>query len=73
MEEDIPDGSTTTIAERLTLTHTPRQTLNSSKPLFLVLHDDHHETIGNWCDLLNHLKNEGTREVNVQRYKGWAR
>ncbi len=26
--------------------------------------------LDNWRDLLNNIKNEGTREVNIQRYKG---
>jgi DNA gyrase subunit B len=28
------------------------------------------ETLANWRDLLGYVKNEGTREVQVQRYKG---
>jgi DNA gyrase subunit B len=36
----------------------------------VAIRDNHRETLGNWRDLLAHVKNEGTREVNVQRYKG---
>ncbi len=32
--------------------------------------NDKREMQPSWQDLLNHIKNEGTREVNVQRYKG---
>ena len=32
--------------------------------------DNRTETIATWRELLEHVKSEGTREVNVQRYKG---
>ncbi|HEY7337246.1 MAG TPA: DNA topoisomerase (ATP-hydrolyzing) subunit B [Bryobacteraceae bacterium] len=47
-----------------------RQSMKFNKPPFVVVKDSHRETIAGWRDLLNHVKNEGTREVNVQRYKG---
>src|SRR5215469_8076665 len=47
-----------------------RQAAKFNKPPFVVAKDSQRETIGGWRDLLNHVKNEGTREVNVQRYKG---
>ncbi len=39
-------------------------------PPFTVLRDQHRDVQTGWRELLNHVKNEGTREVNVQRYKG---
>ena len=47
-----------------------RQAAKFNKPPFVVSKDSQRETIAGWRDLLNHVKNEGTREVNVQRYKG---
>jgi DNA gyrase subunit B len=47
-----------------------RQAAKFNKPPFVVAKDSQRETIAGWRDLLNHVKNEGTREVNVQRYKG---
>jgi DNA gyrase subunit B len=47
-----------------------RQSMKFNKPPFVVVKDNHRETLANWRDLLAHVKNEGTREVNVQRYKG---
>jgi len=38
-----------------------------------VMRDERRETQPGWRELLNHVKSEGTREVNVQRYKVWAR
>jgi DNA gyrase subunit B len=39
-------------------------------PPFTVVKDNTRETQATWRDLLAYVKNEGTREVNVQRYKG---
>jgi DNA gyrase subunit B len=47
-----------------------RQTARLDQPPFVVVKDNHRETLANWRDLLAHVKGEGTREVNVQRYKG---
>jgi DNA gyrase subunit B len=47
-----------------------RQTSKLNKPPFDVSKDGHGEQIAGWRDLLGYVKNEGTREVNVQRYKG---
>jgi DNA gyrase subunit B len=47
-----------------------RQTSKLNKPPFDVSKDSHREQIAGWRDLLGYVKNEGTREVNVQRYKG---
>ena len=37
---------------------------------FTVTKDGRGDTLPGWRDLLEHVKNEGTREVSVQRYKG---
>ena len=47
-----------------------RKSARLNTPPFVVVKDNHRETLGNWRDLLSHVKGEGTREVNVQRYKG---
>jgi DNA gyrase subunit B len=47
-----------------------RQTSKLNRPPFTVIRNEHRETLPNWRELLAHVKNEGTREVNVQRYKG---
>jgi len=39
-------------------------------PPFAVVRENHRDTLTGWRELLNHVKNEGTREVNIQRYKG---
>jgi DNA gyrase subunit B len=47
-----------------------KQVAKHNYPPFTVVKDDRRETIASWRELLEHVKNEGTREVNVQRYKG---
>ena len=47
-----------------------RQIMKFNQPPFTVMRDASRETQPNWRDLLAYVKNEGTREVNVQRYKG---
>jgi DNA gyrase subunit B len=39
-------------------------------PPFVVVKDTRRDPLPGWRELLAHVKNEGTREVNVQRYKG---
>ena len=39
-------------------------------PPFALLKDGRRDLVQNWRDLLNTVKSEGTREVNIQRYKG---
>jgi len=39
-------------------------------PPFTVVKDSSRDTLQTWRELLNTVKNEGTREVNIQRYKG---
>src|SRR5271166_2585730 len=41
-----------------------------NRPPFVVIKDAHRDELPGWRELLAHVKNEGTREVNVQRYKG---
>src|SRR5580692_5407217 len=41
-----------------------------NRPPFVVVKDAHRDELPGWRELLAHVKNEGTREVNVQRYKG---
>jgi DNA gyrase subunit B len=39
-------------------------------PPFTIVKDSHRDVIQTWRELLNTVKTEGTREVNIQRYKG---
>lgn len=41
-----------------------------NRPPFVVVHDNYRDKIEGWRDLLAHVKGQGTREVQVQRYKG---
>src|SRR5580698_113487 len=41
-----------------------------NRPPFVVIKDAHRDQLPAWRELLAHIKDEGTREVNVQRYKG---
>jgi len=47
-----------------------RQAAKFNRPPFVVVKENSREIQTNWRDLLAYVKNEGTREVNVQRYKG---
>jgi DNA gyrase subunit B len=48
-----------------------KQTARYNRPPFKVVRNGGAaQQIEAWRDLLAHIKNEGTREVNVQRYKG---
>ena len=47
-----------------------KQIAKFNQPPFTVIRDTAREAQTNWRDLLGFVKNEGTREVNVQRYKG---
>ena len=47
-----------------------KQVARFNIPPFTTVKDNRRETITNWRDLLNTVKSEGQREVNVQRYKG---
>ena len=47
-----------------------RQVARHNDPPFVVVKNEHRETLGNWSDLLAHVKNEGKKDASVQRYKG---
>ncbi|HEY7303847.1 MAG TPA: DNA topoisomerase (ATP-hydrolyzing) subunit B [Bryobacteraceae bacterium] len=47
-----------------------KQVARLNTPPFTVVKDSSRESLQGWRDLLNTVKGEGTREVNVQRYKG---
>jgi DNA gyrase subunit B len=47
-----------------------KQAARLNRPPFTIVKDSQREVLQNWRDLLSTVKNEGTREVNVQRYKG---
>jgi DNA gyrase subunit B len=47
-----------------------KQVSKYNTPPFTVVKDGHRQTLPNWRALLDTVKTEGTREVNVQRYKG---
>jgi DNA gyrase subunit B len=47
-----------------------KQAAKFNKPPFLAVREQHRDTLPNWRDLLAHVKNEGMREVSIQRYKG---
>jgi DNA gyrase subunit B len=47
-----------------------RQTEKFNRPPFVVVKETRRETIGSWHELIGHLKQEGTRDCSVQRYKG---
>jgi DNA gyrase subunit B len=41
-----------------------------NQPPFVAVRDTSRETLTGWRELLAHVKNEGMREVSIQRYKG---
>lgn len=47
-----------------------KQVARLNRPPFAIVKDSQREVLPNWQDLLTTVKNEGTREVNIQRYKG---
>jgi DNA gyrase subunit B len=47
-----------------------RQIARYNEPPFVVVKNEHRETLANWGDLLNYVKNEGKKDASVQRYKG---
>ena len=47
-----------------------KQAAKFNHPPFVVVRENHRETLAGWRELLVHVKNEGTREVTIQRYKG---
>jgi DNA gyrase subunit B len=47
-----------------------KQASKFNRPPFVAVRENHRETLAGWRELLAHVKNEGTREVTIQRYKG---
>ncbi len=47
-----------------------KQTAKLNQPPFVVTRGEDRETLNSWRELLEHVKGQGTRDVNVQRYKG---
>jgi DNA gyrase subunit B len=47
-----------------------KQASKYNQPPFVVVRDNHRENLPGWRELLAHVKNEGMREVSIQRYKG---
>ena len=41
-----------------------------NEPPFVVVKNEHRESLPNWEELLNHVKAEGKKDASVQRYKG---
>jgi len=59
-----------TQAEYRRLRTLAKQAAKYNNPPFTVIRDNHRDVQPGWRELFNHVKDEGTREVNVQRYKG---
>ncbi len=47
-----------------------KQIAKHNQPPFTVVKDSNREVLANWRDLLAHVKSEGMRDAQVQRYKG---
>jgi DNA gyrase subunit B len=47
-----------------------KQASKFNRPPFVAVRENHREALAGWRELLVHVKNEGTREVTIQRYKG---
>ena len=47
-----------------------KQPAKLNQPPFTVIRENDRETLTNWRDLLEHVKTQGTRDINIQRYKG---
>ena len=47
-----------------------RQVAKFNNPPFTVIREAKQDSLPGWRELLEHVKNEGMREVNIQRYKG---
>jgi DNA gyrase subunit B len=47
-----------------------RQIARYNQPPFVIAKDERKETKNSWSELLTHLKDEGMKDANVQRYKG---
>ncbi len=47
-----------------------RQLARFNQPPYVVAKEATRETLSGWAELLEYVKQQGTRDVNVQRYKG---
>ena len=47
-----------------------KQIARHNHPPFTVVNDGHREVLNGWRELLSYIKAEGTRDAQVQRYKG---
>jgi DNA gyrase subunit B len=47
-----------------------KQVARLNTPPFTIVKDSRRDVVPNWRELLSTVKNEGTREVTIQRYKG---
>ncbi|MGA8595459.1 MAG: DNA topoisomerase (ATP-hydrolyzing) subunit B [Bryobacteraceae bacterium] len=47
-----------------------KQVAKYNMPPFVVVKDARRESIDNWREMLAYVKNEGSRDVSIQRYKG---
>ena len=47
-----------------------KQTAKLNHPPFTVIRDNDRETLPNWRELLDYVKGQGARDINIQRYKG---
>jgi len=60
----------TTLPEYRKLRKLARGIADRNKPPFAVIKGENSEAQASWRDLLAHLKYEGARDCNIQRYKG---
>ncbi len=47
-----------------------KKTAKLNNPPFTVIHGNDRDTLNSWRELLEYVKSQGSREVNIQRYKG---
>ena len=47
-----------------------KQTAKLNHPPFQVVRENDRETLTTWRELLDHVKGQGARDINIQRYKG---
>ena len=47
-----------------------KQTAKLNHPPFNVIRENDRETLATWRELLDHVKSQGARDINIQRYKG---
>jgi DNA gyrase subunit B len=47
-----------------------KQIARHNQPPFTAVNDGHREVLNGWRELLNYVKAEGTRDAQIQRYKG---